>query len=251
MPGMEEVRGLITELEDQYTLESWETRNIFAPARKPSVTRAAISEYERAPSPLVHEVQPEDIIEADGRKEWADMDENDYDGNYCASTDPIHPVDTDYSHPWDDDDGSWVLNHLSPEELEAPSPDIIVDLDRSSWSWGNACSSEGTKSTLTAMKQKGKGHVSDNEQQMADRDLGKDVECLVAWGPEANATSSTRQINMDSISRAVDARTGRVEEVINAFWTTVNATSNGEQQVQRPSSPHEDQISALLNALNV
>ncbi|CAO2651627.1 Nn.00g041970.m01.CDS01 [Neocucurbitaria sp. VM-36] len=250
MPGMEEVGGLVTELENQYTMDSWEARNMFAQARKSSVARVAISEYRRAASPLVQEVRPEDVVVADRRKEWADMDENDYDGNYVASTDPIHPVNTDYSHPWDDDVGSWVLNHLSPEELEAPSPDTIVDLDKSSWSWEDACPPEETKSKPTAMTRKEKNPVIVNDQLMADRDSREDVECLVAWGPEAKATSSTGQINMDDVKRE-DVRKGRIKEVIDAFWTTVNADLSVEQPRQRPSSPHEDKMSALLNALNI
>ncbi|KAF1847376.1 uncharacterized protein K460DRAFT_255723, partial [Cucurbitaria berberidis CBS 394.84] len=137
MPGTEEIATLVKDLENQYIAAAWDARTMFAQAPKPSVTRVGISEYKKARSPLLHEVRPEDVVEPDSGKTWAEMDENDYDGDYIASTDPIHPVSTDYSHPLDNDDGSWILNHLSPEELESPKTDVAVDFDGSTWSWGD------------------------------------------------------------------------------------------------------------------
>ncbi|KAF2852649.1 hypothetical protein T440DRAFT_420661, partial [Plenodomus tracheiphilus IPT5] len=138
LPAYEEIESLITELENEYTQASWDTRNLFALVAKRPVARVGISDYTKVPSPLAQEVLPEDVIEPGKCKEWAEMDDNDYDEDYIASTDPMHPVSTNYSHPSDDDDGTWVLQHLaglSEDEVtgEVDSPN---GFEGSGWSWG-------------------------------------------------------------------------------------------------------------------
>jgi hypothetical protein len=159
MPGMNEISTLVKELEEQHYVASWEARNMQIPphAFKKSVARVGISDHQTAPSPLKQEVRPEDVV--DSRKEhvkdWTEMNEDDYDGDYVASTDPIHPVNTDYSHPLDDDDGSWILNHFSPEEMASPVGNL--DFDQNGWSWDDNDdhndSEKGVNSMLAASQE--------------------------------------------------------------------------------------------------
>ncbi|OAG26582.1 hypothetical protein CC77DRAFT_924934 [Alternaria alternata] len=137
MLGTPEVSALVKELEDQYHRASWGARNI-SHAFKKSVARVSVSDYRIVRSPLKQEVQPEDVVDLK-EKDWAEMDDHDYDGDYIASTDPIHPVSTDHSHPPDDDDdGSWIFNHFSSEELEASNDgEVVLDFDQTRWRWDN------------------------------------------------------------------------------------------------------------------
>ncbi|KAF2027607.1 hypothetical protein EK21DRAFT_71615 [Setomelanomma holmii] len=138
MPGVTEIGALVKELEVKYASASWDTRNMFAPEVKPKVSRVKHSWYEKLPSPLPHEVLPEDVVDFKA-KQWHEMDEHDYDGNYVASTDPVHPVTTDYSHPLDDDDGSWILQHISLEEVQAAASDEWMDFNKGSqWTWDDS-----------------------------------------------------------------------------------------------------------------
>ncbi|KAH7065905.1 hypothetical protein BKA63DRAFT_481904 [Paraphoma chrysanthemicola] len=137
MPGEMEVERLVRELEAEYASASWDTQNVFAPAIKRSVGRVKHTWRERATSPLPREVFPDDVVET-VKREWSEMEEHEYDGNYVASTDPIHPISTDYSHPLDDDDGSWVLQHLSSEDVQATSDDTDIDFNQGShWTWND------------------------------------------------------------------------------------------------------------------
>jgi hypothetical protein len=135
MPGVEEIAVLVESLEAEYAIASWHTRTMFAHASRPSVTRVKHSWHEKAASKLPQEVRPEDIIE-NKAKEWTEMDDHDYDGNYEASTDPIHPVSTDYSHPLDDDDGAWILQHLSDIDVAYADNSAGFDVESGhGWSW--------------------------------------------------------------------------------------------------------------------
>ncbi|KAF2819278.1 hypothetical protein CC86DRAFT_307411 [Ophiobolus disseminans] len=135
LSGVDEICVLVKSLEAEYATASWDTRNVFAHAPRPSVTRVKHNFYEKTASKLPQEILPEDVIDK-AEKAWGELEEDDYDGNYVASTDPVHPVSTDYSHPWDDDDGDWILQHLSPEDVD-PGFDDTIDLHNHSWSWGD------------------------------------------------------------------------------------------------------------------
>jgi len=103
LPGLHDASAQLLALHDEYTRASWRSRHLFAPVPTGPVARVATTHAARAPSPLARELHPHDIADANMPKAWADMREEDYDGDYIARTDPLHPVSTEYSHPWDDD----------------------------------------------------------------------------------------------------------------------------------------------------
>ncbi|KAI8942154.1 hypothetical protein NX059_000243 [Plenodomus lindquistii] len=218
------VDSLVHELKNRYTQESWDTRRLFAPVVKRPVSRVSVSFYTTAPSPLSQEVRPEDILEPEKRKQWADMDDNDYDGNYVASTDPLHPVSTDYSHPWDDenDSGSWVLQHLPHEGEEE---DVItanhhgdgIDFEGTSWSW------EDNVVPVLPIQ-----HQNTEDGSLAARD--------------PNASESSYSISATSIS-SLDSRNAQKQEedmaeVVRSFWSVVNS------EEPQPYSPRPSSASA-------
>lgn len=251
--GSEEViRGLVKQLQDQYTSEAWGTRNVFAVEHKRSVARVRVGQYRRTRSLLSREVRAEDVVVEDERgKEWAQMEVSDYDGNYEASTDPIHPVSTDYSYPWDDgDDGRWVLDQLEEGEVvESSDEGDTIDFARSCWSWGDdgdsaeAMESATPTSSSERQKQDRKDRAVDLQDARQDDTWGD--ESLIAWGPEAEASSSTAHINMDGDNTHTDAiRKARVEEVIAAFWRAVNPAptmDNNNSITKKPQPPPPSQ----------
>jgi hypothetical protein len=257
-PGRQQISTLVQALEAEYTQASWDTRHLFAQGPKPSVARVRHNYYKKARSPLPREVRPEDIVEP-GTKDWTEMDENDYDGNYIASTDPVHPVTTDYSHPYDDDDGSWVLQHLSPEDAEtANHTDHNVDFDNHNWSWDSEEFDRDTahgavETTQWDTKEPETG--PDEELIVGDTMNGAD---LIAWGPEANFTPWTGEVSMDAHDMEETERTKKIEDIIKTFWSIVaNEAPPPTQQQQQPhafssSSPEqESSLPSLLTSLTL
>jgi hypothetical protein len=209
---------------------------MFSHAPKKSVYRVNVSDHTKAKSPLLQEVRPEDI--SDTRpKEWAEMDEEDYDDNYIASTDPIHPVTTDYSHPLDDDDGSWMLNHFSPDELDSSAEAVAVDFEKEhNWSWGDDSNDEW------------KEENSDDDTGQWDTTT-KPEEGLMAWGPEAEVTSASVELDMHGLLRNEEAiQKEHVQEVVKAFWAVVNGTDdNNDRQSRHPTN----ELNGLLHNLDL
>jgi hypothetical protein len=239
MPGVEDIAVLVKELNEQYHVATWDARHMFSHARKKSVTRVNVSEHKRARSPLYQEVRSEDIPDPKRTKEWAEMAEEDYNDNYVASTDPVHPVTTEYSHPLDDDDGSWMLNQYAPEELESSSEAAAVDFDGHAWDWGNDSADNQTSEVTTEWKEEN----SDNDTEKwdtAEENLDTDQE-LIPWGPYAEPTSSSAELDMNE---ATTIRNERIQQVIQAFWDVVNDI---DQQPQHPTS----ELNSLLHNLDI
>jgi hypothetical protein len=211
---------------------------MFSHALKKNVARVNVSDHRKARSPLLQEVLPEDIVD-ERSKEWTEMDEEDYDGNYVASTDPIHPVSTDYSHPLDDDDGSWMLNHFSSEELEEQADAAVaVDFDGHAWSWGEDSADNRTTEVPTEWKEE---HSNDDTGQWHTTDG------FIAWGPEADATAASAVLDINGLrTEKTTMLAERVQEVVKAFWEVVNNIDN-DQRSQHP----KDDLNTLLHGLHI
>ena len=124
MPGVEEVTERVKQLKEEFDAASWKTRRFFPPQQKERCIRFDLGYFEKAPSPLRHEVLREDIPEPppiidlhQAATEWNGWD-------CVASTDPLHPVDVTYVHPFDDDDQTWMLDQYTPEELNQFSDSV-------------------------------------------------------------------------------------------------------------------------------
>jgi hypothetical protein len=233
MLGTPEVSALVKELEDQYYVASWGARNI-SHAFKKSVARVSVSDYRTVRSPLKQEVQPEDVVDLK-EKDWAEMDDHDYDGDYIASTDPIHPVSTDHSHPPDDDDdGSWIFNHFSSEELEASNDgEVVLDFDQTRWRWDN----DNSENSIPIVKSQKENHT-----------LKIDEKDLIAWGPEAEAPPMSVDVSMNGLIMREKLEKEQIELTIEAFWTVVNdSTINTDYQPQQTT----EDLSILLCDLDI
>ncbi|CAN9269946.1 unnamed protein product [Alternaria sp. RS040] len=232
MLGTPEISALVKELEDQYYMASWGARNI-SHAFKKSVARVSVSDYRTVCSPLKQEVQPEDVVDLK-EKDWAEMDDHDYDGDYIASTDPIHPISTDYSHPLDDDDGSWIFNHFSSEELEASNDEgLVLDFDQTGWSWDN----DDSENSMPILRSQEENHT-----------LKIDKKDLTAWGPGAEVPHVSVDISMNGLIMREKLEKEQIELTVEAFWTVVNdSTINTDHQPQKTT----EDLSILLCDLDI
>jgi hypothetical protein len=233
LPGVEEITALVKGLEADYTTASWHTRTMFTQAPKASITRVKHSEYERKASRLSQEVRPEDVIDKTA-KEWAEMNHEDYDDNYVASTDPIHPVSTDYSHPLDDDDGAWILRHLSTEDVAATYSDTEFDFDNADhgWSWADDSSNLEIETAKDEWQQ---DTEQDNEKAGASPSEESDTGVMV-YGPAIHASSSTTTFHLSNSPTKDEGRKAKVDQVISTFWAVVNHET-AAQNHSAPESP--------------
>jgi hypothetical protein len=134
LPGTKQVSEQINKMEDEHNKDAWNIRQRFPPLHKASsIERVKIRTNAPRNSHLRKEVRPEDVVEPKVKGYM----EGDDDDDYVRSTDPLHPVITDYSHPLDNSDDSWVDAYLSQEEARLPeSPDIGFDPGSNAWNWG-------------------------------------------------------------------------------------------------------------------
>lgn len=250
MPGVQEVAALVKGLEAEYATASWNTRTMFAHGPKPSVARVKHSYYEKAASKLPQEVRPEDIVDKT-EKEWTEMEDHDYDGNYDASTDPVHPVSTDYFHPLDDDDGAWILEHLSGAgAVEMADGDNLDFENGHGWSWGEDNSDPEAQSSADAWQEE---VAKPFEGTRSSHSTEKSDNTLTTWGPEANGPVSTAIIQLNGLTRREEERKARIEQVIAKYWSVVNhdVPSSGPQPSTPPQSTEETSVIPLLETFSI
>lgn len=244
LPGVSDVSDLIKSLEAEYAAATWDTRNMFAHGPKPSITRVKQNHYEKAASKLPQEVHPEDVVEK-AVKEWEEMGEEDYDGNYKASTDPGHPVSTDYSHPHNDDDEEWILQHLSPEDVE-PGVNDAVDLHAHSWRWGD---NEGSTELQHATDSWAQQAEHFEEATGIDQTWDNASDGLMAWGPDTHE-SSYGEIDLKGAKDLTTDRNERVQEIIKAFWSIINDNQHSAKSPSPSSLPTTPDSGTLIDLLD-
>lgn len=234
MPGVAEITTLVKSLEAQYVTASWNTRTMFAHDPKPSVTRVKHKFYEKSASKLPQEVRPEDIVDTKA-KEWIEMDDHDYDGNYEASTDPIHPVSTDYSHPLDDDDGAWILQHISDTDLAGSHDSDGFDFENShNWSWGE---DNNVSDFQTGTAERQEREIVQDEQTKISQSTGAIDTDLMTWAPGAHASPSTSELQLLGLPSKEAEHKAKPDEVISTFWSVINHKKQGIELPTPPSLP--------------
>ncbi|KAJ4338291.1 hypothetical protein N0V87_004059 [Didymella glomerata] len=145
--GVREVEALVEHMKEEFDTATWNTRTLFPHAHKERTVRVSLGQFQKAPTPLSREVLPEDIPEP-FKVIGSDHPDYKYDWDYVASTDPIHPIDTNYAHPLDAVDPSWVLHHLSPEDLEQSSDGFGFDTSEADTIWGSSLEGVNVESTV-------------------------------------------------------------------------------------------------------
>jgi hypothetical protein len=227
MPGVQQVSDQINTMEDEHNEDAWNIRQKFPPLHKASsIERVKIRTQAPGGSHLSKEVRPEDVVEFRVNS-YVERDDDDY----IRSTDPLHPITTDYSYPLDNADNSWVNECLSQEETKlAESPDIGFDPGSSSWNWDatnafdNCTDGNGASKALYPERPSGG---------------------FIAWGPDAEPIPSLGVIRMDGVQtekgeekdevkdEEKDMEGSKLAEVLNAFWECVHAGNS----IHRPEHP--------------
>jgi hypothetical protein len=209
LPGAQQVSEQIKKIEDEHNEDAWNIRQRFPPLHKASsIERVKIRTIAPQNSHLRKEVRPEDVVEPKVKGYM----EGDDDDDYVRSTDPIHPVTTNYSHPLDDVDDSWVDEYLLQETSKLPeSPDI--DPESNAWNWGALDAPETWTGNYGVSPEFNTKQPSDN---------------FVAWGLEAEVLPSSGGIGMDGpkTKEEEDIDKSQVAEVLTAFWECVHADNS-------------------------
>ncbi|KAF2678193.1 hypothetical protein K458DRAFT_377244 [Lentithecium fluviatile CBS 122367] len=219
-PGAEEVAALVKDLEERFETAAWDVHKLLPAAHnKASIERVKPAvkeerELRRKASLLQQEVQPHEVVLPDEEKRgWIENDDDDEE--FVRSTDPFHPVSTDYSHPLDNADDSWLLEHFTEEELQSQG---TGEFDHS-WEWGSEWNTPEQETEPI------------NEWSSNNTPEASTSQELIAWGPDAAADSSTAELGLDGL---------RTEEVIKSFWEVVNMDSKADRNSttqERPQHP--------------
>lgn len=236
-PGVQEVTALIEQLKDEFNTSTWDTRVLFPHAHKERAVRVTLGYFEKMLSPLRNEVLPEDIPEPTDviGPEHPDYE---YDWDYVASTDPIHPVDTNYAHPFDEVDPSWMLNHLSPEEFEQCGDGIGFDVNEANTAWADSLEDLNLSSTDWV-----EDRVKFTEPVPSNIDLSQ------ASKRPTRATASKSHIKTCTQDEYLLEE--RVDMIIHEFWRLVNGKILGEHSSQDVASTSDKDVDDAFNGLHI
>lgn len=233
--GVREVEALVEQLKEDFSTATWETRALFPHAHKERKVRVSLGQFHNAPSPLSSEVLPEEIpkpVEVIG----PDYPDYEYAWDYVASTDPIHPVDTNYAHPLDNVDPSWMLNHLSPDEFEQSGEGIGFDASEADNMW----------------------HSSPKEVNAGSMDRVEDTWASEATGfnvssPDANQTPerSRRASQTEPCTEDGDLLSEHVDMVIQCFWRVVHGTTARDRVLHSTMPIPSDNLGDAFRGLHI
>ena len=236
LPGAQQVSEQIKMMEDEHNEDAWNIRQRFPPLHKPSsIERVKIRTNAPRNSHLRKEVRPEDVVEPKVRSY---MEGDDDDDDYVRSTDPLHPIITNYSHPLDNADDSWVDAYLSQEETKLPdSPDIGFDPRSNDWNWGAVDASE---------------NWVDNTGVSPGFNMVQRSGNFAALGPEVEVLPSSGIIGIDGLKTEdeEEADENKVSEVLTVFWECVHADDSAHQS-EASSSHVENQLQVALQDLTI
>lgn len=237
-PGVPEVSVLIEQLRDEFNTASWGTRTLFPHSHKAHTTRVHLGRFERVGSPLRREVALDEIRECPEVIDYSHPDYI-YDGDYIASTDPLHPVDVRYAHSLDDVDTGWVRDHLSPEEWGQMEHDMgFINEDEASL-WAGCSGHEGP------VDENWREDTEDGPTETRDQTVGS---------AENQKTRSRYQAVEEELRSSMsrdDELAKRIEMVISAFWSVVNGADRGDQVSQRAMSQVEEDMCDCVNSLHM
>lgn len=133
-PGASEVFDLVRELEEKYELESWELKDVIPYGDRARVRRVDPGdgrEKKVVGSPLRREVRPEEVVIPVVEEPVYDEDDG-----YEPSTDPLHPISTNYevSHPGVDE--GFLESIMRDDRYGADRVYGEIDSSAAGWSWG-------------------------------------------------------------------------------------------------------------------
>src|SRR5690242_1836242 len=234
--GEQELAALVEQLKDEFNAATWDTRSLFPHVHKDRAVRINLGRFVRRPSPLRHEVFNEDIR---GPSDNVDPNNPDceYDWDYVASTDPLHPVDINYAHPLDDVDPCWMLNHLSLEEFQQSSSGVGFDPREADTLW-----SAEAKQLYSGPTYWGQTFRSWSPGPVVDAEL-QAQEPRQRHGMLNEQTLASTPI--DTSIRQDEWGAGRANMVIGEFWRFVNGNNHNQPQHHDALMPNAEPLISL------
>ncbi|KAJ4984110.1 hypothetical protein SVAN01_10398 [Stagonosporopsis vannaccii] len=234
--GVQEVAALVEKLKDEFNAMTWDTRSLFPHAHKDRAVRVSLGHFVRRPSPLRHEVLQEDIRERPVRVNL-NYAGHKYDWDYIASTDPLHPVDTIYAHPLDDVDLSWVLDHLSREELEQTCSGDGFDPNEADALW-----SDNAEQPLSPPTSYGESSGSYSPENAIDTEQqGQKPGQKHAVTKEPTSASTPIKASTAQVERKAE----RIDIVVEEFWQLVNGDDHDQSRQHNASVSNADLLMRL------
>lgn len=215
LPGVRKVEALVEQLNEDFNSASWNTRTLYPHAHRERTLRPSLGQFHKTPSPLSKEVLPEDIPEP-VRVVGPDHPNYEYDWNYVASTNPVHPVDTNYAHPLDEVDPSSMIGHLSPEEYDQSGEGVGFDASETNTVWGSSLEEINAQPTKWA----------EDSTAWAYDDIA----------PEESLGATALESPIKPCIDDEDLLSERVDMVIQVFYSVVDEipASNQTSQTVRP-----------------
>ncbi|KAF2995526.1 hypothetical protein E8E13_002063 [Curvularia kusanoi] len=260
-PGVREVSALVEQLRDEMTDAMWSTRMLFPHAHKARVGRLSLGYFEKRGSPLRYELLPDDIPDDPVAFDYSDPG-HEYNYSYIASTDPLHPVDANYTDLMDDADTSWASEHLTAEELAGASDDAGFDEAQADIAW------EGNTGENTGTDIPGAGEQTSSDAKLdkfeADTrakpdswtwngDIGPGPPETPELPPRPSPASQTHPTpatspTNPSAEESQEAAT-HIELIIHEFWRTVNSNAASSPPPQPTTLASE--LPAQLSSLHI
>ncbi|OAK97030.1 hypothetical protein IQ06DRAFT_338335 [Phaeosphaeriaceae sp. SRC1lsM3a] len=230
------VEALINDLKARKVSEEWEMRNSLTMLPTRPISRVWHKLFSRAASPLKDEVRPEDVREgAKSWKDWSEMREEDYDDDYVASMDPIHPVTTDYRFPGEGEEDEWVEEYLADGVVEGGEDQGDKGSERSDtggWDWGDGDGDGGQgivqreewgEEGIVPTKENGSQVGSNGE---TDLELINKTEPSLPTIPKNPASTPANQIAKPDL-----------DAIIANFWSHVNPTTTSNPYLPNTAPP--------------
>ncbi|KAF2448238.1 hypothetical protein P171DRAFT_481321 [Karstenula rhodostoma CBS 690.94] len=220
LPGAPKVSELIKELDKTYELELWELRNTIPYEDRAKIRRvgpAKVKWSKLLPSPLTREVQPEEVVMPVITEPVYIEDDDDW----VRSTDPMHPIDTNYELVCAGIDDEYLdfLTGEEPGEIAEPKQDN-PNPSATSWDWSDEVKGSTDNPESWNPCSNNNGETSDELEPSAGP--------MTAWGLTAEDTLSSGEIGIDGLLTQEEKQQGQIQEVIKAFWDVVNITDNDD-----------------------
>lgn len=216
--------SLLHTLTTTHTTSTWHTSTTLPSLPRPPLPRPLPTTFTPAPSPLRHAVLPADILVTE-TKRWADITFEDYDGDYEASTDPLHPVDTTYPV-----DMMYLQMGVEREqEEEAEGGEMLGEVvwedrfEMGGWEWGGEdVDLEGEEEKVGVGLREGGGESGDEDcaAEVAGENEGDELKRSVVDVGEMKASLEV-QFDELGLSERLDLEAD-IDDVVKAFWAVVN-----------------------------
>lgn len=150
-----------------------------------------------------------------------------YDWEYVASTDPLHPVSAVYEYPGEGGDGAWGVWALDGEGEEEgngegsggeAASEVGFEDPGSAWEWEHGNSEQEDESENIHVRLRGRNGC-EHECEGTRQDGGEDG--LEGWNEDGLGKMSAAQCSDAELRNSQDMDAD-VENIVKSFWAAVN-----------------------------